>query len=355
MMIYGQDDQATVRRPKPPVTAQRPVRPPTVAPGATTVAGAPRPRTGAPTAPGIARPMAPGNQAPAPIRPAAPGSMITTTAQNFPPPQQSGGLRDQVYTPGGDPRLQGAQNATDAAASAVQNGPNFSTMAQGFTPTETGRAAQYASAQDDALAALGGPSRTDAALTALDDFDKRGAEALQQRFRSIGQNAARLGRLGMGDTGQEVVDAGRRFEQDRQMARNDLIRSVLEGDINDRFRRVDATSGLRRGESDIDARLRGEGRDVAGTELDDRYRRLGASAGYETDIFNQGRANRDEFRTERGRQDSLGQLGVENRIRERELGNNEMDQRFRQALARYGIGQEGIPRLDELLMQYGGA
>lgn len=296
--------------------------------------------------------MAGGSQAPVPIRPAAPGSIITRTAQPPAQPQQDPNLRSDVYTPGGDPRLQGAQSATDAAASATQTGPSFNDMQQRFRPTENGR---YSSEQDEALAALGGPNRTELAQQALADFDEANAEGLHQRFRTVGQNAARLGRLGMGDTGKDVLNVGRDYERDRLRYSNELARSVAEGDIGDRFRRVDVTSGLRGQESDIDARLRSEGREIAGTELDDRYRRLGAAAGYESDVFNQGRANRDEFRTERGRQDDLAQRGMDNRVRERELGNNEMDQRFRQALARFAMGQEGIPRLDELLQQYGGA
>lgn len=328
-------------------TRLRPVRPRTTAPGATTVAGSPRP-----AAPTLARPTTQPTRPPAPIRPAAPGSTITTTAQPQTPPVPSGNLRSDVYTPGGDPRLGGAQNATDAAASATQTGPGYNDMAQRFRPVETGR---YSDEQDQALAALGGPNRTELARQALADFDETDAENRHNRFRQIGQNAARLGRLGMGDTGKEVIDQGRIFEADRARYANELARGVAEGDISDRFRRVDVTSGLRGQESDIDARLRGEGREIAGTELDDRYRRLGAAAGYETDIFNQGRANRDEFRAERGRQDDLAQRGMDNRVRERELGNSEMDQRFRQALARFAMGQEGIPRLDELLQQYGGA
>lgn len=367
----------------------------------------------------------PGAPATAPvlIQPAQ-GGILTKTA----PPQQEQdpNLRDQVYTPGGDPRLQGAQNATDAAAGRVQNGAGYGQMAnaagqryrslfgsgqvgsrnvntqvQGGPAVNAVDGGRYLSEQDQALASLGGPNRTELAKQALADFDSGNAEGLHQRFRTVGQNAARLGRLGMGDTGKEVYDVGRAYEQDRMRYANELARSVAEGDISDRFRRVDATSGLRSQEAGIGSGLRGEARgerdyftglgernvgralddrdyqtnldignqdrafdrartgesfgaDEAGRELDDRYRRLSSAAGYETDIFNQGRANRDEFRTERGRQDSLGQLGVENRIRERELGNNEMEQRFRQALMRYGMGQEGIPRLDELLMQYGG-
>lgn len=352
---------------QPAQQRMRPVRPRTLTAGATTVAGAPRPpstassaigamtqrpRIGTPTAPG-ARPMAPGSQAPAPIRSAAPGSILTSTAQpTTPGGAQDPNLRDQVFTPGGDPRLQGAQNATDAAASATQTGASYNDMAQRFRPVENGR---YSAEQDQALAALGGPNRTELARQALADFDETDAENRHNRYRQIGQNAARLGRLGMGDTGQEVVNQGRIFEADRARYANELARGVAEGDIGDRFRRVDVTSGLRGQESDIDARLRGEGRDIAGTELDDRYRRLGAAAGYETDVFNQGRANRDEFRGERGRQDDLAQRGIDNRVTERQIGNSEMDQRFRQALARFAMGQEGIPRLDELLKQHGGA
>src|SRR5687768_9926067 len=101
-------------------TRLRPVRPLTRTAGATTVAGAPQqsmtqqimgrmaPRAAqTPTATAGRQQI---HQNAAPIRPAAPGSMLTTQAP------QDAGLRNDVYTPGGDARLGGAQNRTDAAA-----------------------------------------------------------------------------------------------------------------------------------------------------------------------------------------------------------------------------------------------
>lgn len=311
----------------------------------------------------------------------------TPPAPTTPPPQDAPqGMRAEVYTPGNDPRLTGAQTATDAAAGAVQTGPTFSTMAQGgegryrslfgtgavaggpnVDAVESARTQRYGTAQDDALAGLGGPNRTELAKAALSDFDAQDAESRKNSYRALTQNAAGAGRLGMMDEARNVLDTERRFDQDRMRFANDLARSVAEGDISDRFRRVETTAGLRGQESDLDAQLRGERRIERGydTDLDignqdrgfqrltaatglagrdasadiaDRYDRYNTAGSLEDRVFGQGQSNRGEFRQERGRMDDQAQQTIENRIRQRQLEMEEQDAAFRRALAQSQVG-----------------
>lgn len=247
------------------------------------------------------------------LRPPTPTPTPTPTPAPIPQMQfGENDMRGDIYTPGGDQRLQGAQNATDQAASNITSGPNYSQMAQQnmqryrglfgsgqvqgqqLNPNVQGRqvntqvgfqgvnpnaqfrgvntnvqggpsvaareSGRYLNEQDQALSSLGGPNRTELARQALADFDQANEEGLRERYRTVGQRAAQFGRLGMGDTGRQAIDVGRQFEQDRMRYANELARSVAEGDISDRFRRVDVTSGLRRGESGIESGLRGEER-----------------------------------------------------------------------------------------------
>jgi hypothetical protein len=268
-------------------------------------------------------------------------------------PEYEDNLRARAFLPGGDERLAGAQTRTDAAGNAVMSGRAFGAAAQAgegryrslFGTAEEGdRVSRYGDAQDAALEGLGGPNRTELAKQALRDFDESSAEGNQQRFRQIMQYAARGGRIGMGETGRSMIDAGRLMEQDRSRFENQLAREVSEGDISDRFRRVDATSRLRGQEAGIERGLRDEnlararstvdyaGRD-ADREIADRYERYGTATDLEDRVFGQGASNRDEYRGERDYQRGSDQDSLENRIRERTLQNSEREQRLARAVA----------------------
>lgn len=324
--------------------------------GGPTTDGIPTP-PGQPPAPPLP-PAPPGNPGMTPVAPPPP---VTTTNTGYPAPIDDGGpdmtnnLRGSVFTPGDDPRLAGAQGRSDSAADAVMGGRGFTDLASGaegryrslFGDASDG--GRYLSAQDEALASLGGPNRTELAKQALADFDASSAEGLKDRFRAVGQNAAKFGRIGMGETGKSMIDVGRLHEQDRMRYSNELARSVAEGDISDRFRRVDATSGLRGQESGIEAGLRDEnfartrsavdlgGRD-ADREIADRYDRYNTATDLEGKVFGQGASNRDEYRVERGYQQGAAQDSLDNRIRERGLQNSEREQRLARAIALMDAG-----------------
>ena len=276
-----------------------------------------------------------------------------------------GSLTEQAFLPGGDGRLQGAQGATDKAMARIQGGQNYSGRAAGNegryrsvfgTAEDSGK---YMAEQDAAVAGLGGPSRTDLAKQALADFERQGETALQQRFRAVGQKNAALGRLGSGMVNSELGTIQGDFERDRLEKMNELARSVSEGDISDRFRRVDATSGLRRGEAGISQGLRGEnferqrsaidygGRD-ASQDIGNEYGELDAAGRLEDRVFGQGQQNRGEFRAERGYQDSRRRESLDNRIRQREMENAEQRERAIRAQLLLQAGGRA-PSLDDLL------
>lgn len=278
----------------------------------------------------------------------------------------------ETYAPGGDPRLQGAQNRTDAAGNAVVNGTTYNQEAGGATDryrqlfgTATD-ANKYGAEQDAALAAtMNGPNRQDIAQNYLSAFDARNQQGVKDLQRQIIQRAASTGRLGMGD---EQVNQLRPFTDyltQRGALEKELAADTASGDIEDRFRRLGAVSGLRGSEADIYgqtgdrnfARAQSAagygGRDASAT-LADRTSRLGAAQSLEDLIYGQGAANRNEFRTERGFQAGQGQQDIENRIRQRELQNQELDARFRRGAIAAGMGQEGAPSLEDIIRMYGG-
>lgn len=298
-----------------------------------------------------------------------------------PAPPDPNDLTTQTYLPGNDPRLQGAQGATDAAGARVQGAPGYSQATQagmgryravfGEGRVQGGPAinaqdgGKYLAEQDAAIAGLGGPNRTELAMQSLKDFDALDAENRQKSYRSLTQNAAGAGRLGMMDEARKVLDTERTFNNDRSRFANELARSVSEGDISDRFRRVEATSGLRGQEAGIGQSIRAEGRDERdyGTGLDERnedrrFRSINTSAdlgardaagdfsedldklssarSLEDLVFGQGQQNRGEYRGERNYQDARRDNEINNRFRTRQLENDELDARIRRAMAMGG-------------------
>lgn len=104
---------------------------------------------------------------------------------------------------------------------------------------------KYQKAQDAALAqATQGLDRIAMTRQALGDYDSANARGLNERFRAVGSNAAKFGRLGMQVNEQNVKDVANQYEQDRMRFANDLIRNANEATVGDRYRALDATSGL---------------------------------------------------------------------------------------------------------------
>lgn len=307
---------------------------------------------------------------PPPVPPVAPPALPPPTVE---PPNPvlalddpvEGSLTEQAFLPGDDKRLQGAQGATDAAMQRIADGDPYSDRAAGnesryrkvFGEAQDG--GRYLDAQDAAVKGLGGPSRTELAKQALADLEAQSDKTLQARYRGIGQKNAALGRIGSGMVTTDLSDALVESNRALAEARRGLARDVSEGDISDRFRRVDATSGLRRGESGIASGLRGEnferqrsaidygGRD-ASQDIGNEYDELSAAGQLEDRIFGQGQMNRGEFRTERGYQQGRRQQSLDDRIRQRELENAERRERAIRANMLLQAGGS-VPNLEDLL------
>lgn len=210
-----------------------------------------------------------------------------------------------------DPRVQ-ARDATTQVA----RGPEVQA-------TESARTSRYGAAQDQALEGLGGPDRTALAKQKLQDFDAVSDEQRFKEERALGQNIAKFGRSGMQSNAGDFGEITRKIAGDRGRLANELAADVAEGDINDRFRRVDATAGLRGQESGIDAGLRGESR----TE-----RQYGTNV--ETDNVNRGLDDRD-YRTgldERNIGRSIGERDSALGLGERNVGRAVDERNFRAGL-----------------------
>lgn len=276
---------------KPTDPIQGAPKPPSDSPGPTPIHGLP-PAPVPPTAPPVP---------PKPTMTPAPQPPIKEGPGFAPPPPIDPGtpdfdnnVRGAFFAPGSDPRLTAAQGRSDAAGAAISGAPDYATASGqasdryrslfgtgqiGFQPMNTdvryrgidpnvrggpnvdaNDPGRYLNEQDNAVSSLGGPSRTELAKQALKDLDTQGAVDLQNRFRKVGQTAAKFGKIGMGDVNAELGSIQGDYERDRLAKENELARSVAEGDISDRFRRVDAVSGLRGQESGIASGLRGEQR-----------------------------------------------------------------------------------------------
>lgn len=111
-----------------------------------------------------------------------------------------------------------------------------------FAPITAGK---YTGNVDKAVADLaGGPDRVAMAKQALADFDTAGAPALAARFKAVGQNAAKLGRIGSGGVTSELGTLQSDYERNRMLTANDLIRQLTEADAADRFKKLSAFSDV---------------------------------------------------------------------------------------------------------------
>lgn len=250
-------------------------------------------------------------------------------------------LRSSVFAPGGDARLAAAQGRTDRLGAEAANETNWNQLntaatdryrsifgtggvsadrvdpnvkfnavdqnvkgGPGVAATDAGR---YLNEQDAAVAGLGGPSRTDLAKKALADFQTEGEIGLKNRFRNVGRTAAKFGTLGLGDVNAELGSIQGDYERNLLEKQNELARSVSEGDIADRFRRVGAVSGLRGQEADIGSGLRGEMRGERGYGTGLAERNVGRATGERDTTFGAGERNLERAVSERNFQAGLGE------------------------------------------------
>lgn len=148
-------------------------------------------------------------------------------------------------------------------------------------PEDSARLGRYRSLTDASVEGLQGPSRTELARTALDDFRTSEGRAGDAAFRRATQLAAAKGGLGSGMLTSSYGDVATQIGERELAYENELARSVAEGDIGDRFRRLDVTAGLEGGVSAEEAARRGELRGergyATGIAEGNINRRLGAA------------------------------------------------------------------------------
>lgn len=258
--------------------------------------------------PGTTAPNTPASTpAPAMKAPGAPsdvGSMLpqvnTTLPPSFAPTGSQFGpgndLRFQTILPQTSQRTAGTQGLVDAAANQVAgqnlpsaigsftdqfaarlpNGqvamPGVNTTVQGgpaVDPNASPELQRFQQLQDQAANAVGnGASRQSIALQQLQAFDQAAQPGLRDAERQVGQNAARFGRIGMGDTSVEALRPYTDYLTQRAAMEKQLAADTAAGDIQDRLNNLSATQGLVGQQAGIESGLRGEQRTERGYTTD---------------------------------------------------------------------------------------
>ncbi len=158
-----------------------------------------------------------------------------------------------------------------------------------------------------ASAVSGGKSREQIANDSLDAFDLRAQPMIRDRQRAAGQRAAQFGRIGMGEEGVEQLRPFTDYLTERAALSKDLAAETASGDITDRLNRLSALSST-------------------------QGQRYGQEA-----------SARDEFRTERGNQNSMQRQAVQDAVQQFLLEMQAQDQEFRQGSTLAGIGYGNSP------------
>lgn len=238
----------------------------------------------------------------------------------------------------------------------------------------------------------GGPDRAKLASDAYNLFLERSAPQDEQLQRSIGQRAAALGRVGSGVTTNELGDLGLSIERTRDQARRELANTAAGQTLSDRLQALNALRGVagdyassaggaarsaQQAEEDKFNRLLTLGRDIYGRESDvygrgvgerdfavgregELYGRrrgeFGDLATEENRIADQGRINREELRGERGYQAGLERESIARRGAQRQAEEDALDAAERRRLAEAQLlGGAGGQAPVDLLAGVGGA
>ncbi len=283
--------------------------------------------------------------------PASPATnpQVTPPAVIPPPPAPQFGAGSNLLSTQINPSAPTATAPnTNFGTGAVQAGPSFN-------PTDSDRFANYSGKLDGAVNELSsGPNRTQMAMTALQDFDTAGQPQLEAGYRRVGQQAAKFGRIGSGMTTNDLTGLSATYQRDRGLMARGLARDVAEGDINDRFRRVDSLSGLRGQEEGIQSNRRGEMRTDRGynTGVDqwnqgalfDRQRAGNDyTSDYEDRLYGQRRTGENDLRGERDYQTNRSDKALEDSIRQRTMEESLLNSSFGRASDRLSAGSSGNP------------
>ena len=287
---------------------------------------------------------------------------------------------------------------TEARRFGTSGGPGpFRAVAapSSFAPgAEAQRARQLTAQGLESLA--GTPSRQELAEQSLQNFIRSTEPEYQRRQQDVGRQAAALGRVGSGMTGDDVQRLGRSREAEIVQQARELATETAGQELGDREARLRAASGVAGqfrgediGEAGFTQGLRGEARGERGEETDygfrgadlglrrgqylsdlgergfereaglreeargERGQRLGyqqqrfgnrralaGDLGQEEDVqFGRESARRGELRGERGYQAETAQRAQQNRINQRMLEEDLLDRSFGRAATRAQIGR----------------
>jgi len=192
-----------------------------------------------------------------------------------------------------------------------------------------GRADEIAAARLEGLNDL--PNRTQLALEAFDIYQRQSDPAYQQRLRGVTDLAAATGRIGSGVTTSNLGDVASERNRELGLLKENLANETAGLRLQDEMDILNAALGSasefqRRNISNqgFELTLRDEARGEENRLADLNYR------------------DRNEYRDERGRLDSLSQLDIENRLRQRQQEQDEQYQRYLLELQRLGYLQ-GVP------------
>lgn len=217
-------------------------------------------------------------------------------------------------------------------ANPTEGAEDFADPTNPFAGAEPGRfvpitGSRFTSRRDRALSDVqDAPDRIALTREALADYDAANARGFSERLRDVGRNAARFGRLGMGENENAVRDVMTEYEGQRQRFANDLIRGATTDRVNDRFRTLGALSDadaeairLAQGERGYE---RGLARDAIGDRVANRERNINnayrfgvagiSDGGDELDALTGASRNaREDASTARGAfGDALGNFGA---------------------------------------------
>lgn len=152
-----------------------------------------------------------------------------------------------------------------------------------------------------------GPGRMDIANMRFQNLLDRAGETRKLGVEQIGQDAARLGRIGMGGVSTDLGNLEERIQTGITRAGRDLAAEAASGEISDRFNRLGALGGLA-------GQFRSEDINEGATRANLGLRRGGALMDLGSRRFGEQSALRDEERTERGTERDFAQQSYLNRM-----------------------------------------
>lgn len=277
--------------------------------GAPPIAPAPAPTNVAP--PGSPLPVGNGIVPQAPIGGPQP-TPSGIQAVNVPPAVLKAAPDPMVNVPPIAPGAPPAATPPEYSPTGLNFGPGHDLQSSVIQPGVDPRLASASAATDAAVGAVGGVDRRKAAQDILSQFDKSAVDSNREDYRQVGQYAGSLGRLGMGQTAQDVQEVGRKHLTDRATLETNLAAQTAAQEAQDRLDKANLTRGV------------------------------------EGDIYGYGAGNRGEQRTERGYQTGQAQTAIDRQVQQAQLEEALRSGQFSRGLSLANAGATGNPAYAQL-------